>query len=201
MFSYRFIYVIDTIFSFNHIFCLTRETGRAVIILQLVTWQVFGITAAEQNKKDVFALINMLDCNSGKPVVLVEDDGDDRDIFIDTLHALGFANPCRTFANGIELLDYMLTTKEKPLLIYCDINMPLMDGFRAREEILRNDFLRQKSIPFIFFSTDGSVETVNKAYALMVQGFFKKPSTMDELNRLLKLSIEYWCACLHPNAF
>ena len=133
------------------------------------------------------------------PIVLVEDDSDDQELIADALKAAGVQNPLRLFRNGKEAKDYLLTTQEKPLIIICDINMPVKDGFQLREEIQADDYLRMKSIPFIFLSTDASPSAVRKAYELTVQGFFKKPSNFTDFQHMLRLMIDYWCMCKHVN--
>lgn len=133
------------------------------------------------------------------PIVLVEDDSDDQELVADALRAAGVSNPLRLFRNGKEAKEYLVETKEKPLIIICDINMPVKDGFQLREEIQANDYLRRKSIPFVFLSTDASPHAVERAYELTVQGFFKKPSSFAGFQDMLKLMIDYWCMCKHVN--
>jgi CheY-like chemotaxis protein len=134
------------------------------------------------------------------PIVLAEDDIDDREIITESLRASGFSNDLRLFENGRELLDYLRVTTEKPLIILCDINMPVMNGFQLRHEIQSDEALRRKSIPFIFLSTDASPAAVEMAYELTVQGFFKKPSSFDQFRNVLKLILDYWCTCKHVNS-
>lgn len=98
------------------------------------------------------------------------------------------------------MLDYLRTTVEKPFIIFCDINMPMMSGLQLRQVIYNDEFLRQKSIPFVFFTTAASEEQVREAYNLTVQGFFLKPPSFEEIRKLFRLIIEYWDMCRHPNA-
>jgi len=133
------------------------------------------------------------------PIVLVEDDSDDQELVADALKAAGVSNELRLFRNGKEAKDYLLTTQERPLIIICDINMPVKDGFQLREEIQADEFLRRKSIPFVFLSTDASPHAVERAYDLTVQGFFKKPSSFSGFQEMLGLVIDYWCTCKHVN--
>lgn len=133
------------------------------------------------------------------PIVIAEDDSDDQELISDALRVSKIENELRIFRNGKELYDYLCVTKEKPLIILCDINMPVMDGFQLREAIQRDEFLRRKSIPFVFLSTDASPKAVERAYDLNVQGFFKKPNSFDSFRDMLKLCIDYWCLCKHVN--
>jgi CheY-like chemotaxis protein len=133
------------------------------------------------------------------PIVLVEDDGDDQELIADALKAAGVSNELRIFENGKEVLQYLYDTNEQPLIILCDINMPIMDGLQLRRHIQSDDYLRLKSIPFVFLSTDASPAAVKEAYELTVQGFFKKPTRFQRFEEMLKLIIDYWCMCKHVN--
>ena len=100
-----------------------------------------------------------------------------------------------------EALDYLKTTKEKPFVILCDINLPVMNGIAFKQDIDYNPDLRNKSIPFIFFSTSAERSQVNKAYTeLTVQGYFKKESSVEEISKSLSVILAYWELCKHPNS-
>jgi CheY-like chemotaxis protein len=122
------------------------------------------------------------------PILIVEDDPDDQDILKSVCSEIGIAEHLLFFNDGSRALDFLRTTSKKPTIIICDINMPLMDGLVLLEKIMEEDFLRRKSIPFVFFSTAASPAQVRKAYDLTVQGFF------------LHLILRYWLKCRQPNS-
>ena len=134
------------------------------------------------------------------PIILVEDDTDDQEILLEVLKSLGVQNNVVVCKNGQEAEAYLRTTTDKPFLILCDINMPLMNGLELRSVIENDPFLKEKSIPFIFLSTTGNPLAVRKAYDLTVQGFFQKQNSLEELRNSLKMIIEYWRTCLHPSS-
>lgn len=74
-----------------------------------------------------------------------------------------------------------------------------MNGLELRRHIISDDFLRKKSIPFIFYTTGVSKDSVDMAYDLTVQGFFQKANSMTEIKNLVELIINYWLNCKHPN--
>ena len=133
------------------------------------------------------------------PIILVEDDEEDQLLIKESIDSISSENDIRIFNNGEEAIAYLMQTQEKPFLIICDINMPRMDGLSLRSNINSHDYLRNKSIPFVFFSTTASDEAIKTAYELTVQGFFVKPSTFQDLTNILKLMLEYWSICKHPN--
>ncbi|MCW3074984.1 MAG: response regulator [Flaviaesturariibacter sp.] len=133
------------------------------------------------------------------PIIIAEDDIDDRDVLREILTSLEVRNEIRFFDNGQQVLDYLLTTKENPFIILSDVNLPLMSGTRLREEINKNPGLRRKSIPFIFVTTNVEDEAVAKAYNLMVQGYFQKEDNVQQIRETLRLILDYWRICRHPN--
>lgn len=134
------------------------------------------------------------------PIISIEDDVDDQYIIRQVIRELGVSNDLIFFNNGQEALAYLQTMTEQPFLILCDINMPLMDGIELRERICSDEQLERKSIPFIFLTTAADKKMVRDAYDATVQGFFQKADTYDGLRQQLRLIIEYWGACLHPNS-
>lgn len=132
------------------------------------------------------------------PIVLIEDDIDDQEIVAEILKDMQITNPLAIFKNGREALDYLKTTSDKPFLILCDINMPVMDGLQLRMAIEKDPALRRKSIPFVFLSTTNNPNVVRQAYLLTVQGFFQKRNNLNDQGNNLKMIIDYWDTCLHP---
>jgi CheY-like chemotaxis protein len=133
------------------------------------------------------------------PLIIVEDDSDDQEIFKEIFENLKVSNTILFFSDGTEALSYLQTTTEQPFLIICDINLPKMNGLEFRIEINNDVRLRKKSIPFVFFSTNATGDTVQRAYDLTVQGYFTKSSTLEELQDTLGMIIKYWTNCKHPN--
>ena len=135
------------------------------------------------------------------PIIQIEDDPDDQFLVQKALTDLDVHNPVRFFNNGQQALDYLLITKEKPLVILCDINMPTMNGLELRDQIDNNPYLKEKAVPFVFFTTSANADLVRKAYAGNIQGFYQKEVGYEALKQQLNSIILYWKNCLHPNSF
>ncbi len=78
------------------------------------------------------------------------------------------------------------------------MNMPKMNGLELREEINKDEVLRLKAIPFLFFSTSGNRDHISQAYKTTIQGYFKKPVHFEEIQAMLKSIISYWSISLQP---
>jgi CheY-like chemotaxis protein len=140
------------------------------------------------------------DMNSTEPIIVVDDDMDDHFIFQEVAARLNLQNELLFFRNGNEVLPYLRTTTQRPFIIFCDLNMPQMNGLELLKQINSEEQLRKKSIPFVFFTTGASVHQVREAYDLTVQGFFIKESSFTETEKTFKLILDYWDKCLHPNS-
>jgi CheY-like chemotaxis protein len=138
--------------------------------------------------------------NKKGAIIVIEDDTDDQDVLSDIFKRLKFPNEIIFFQDGTLALAYLNKSySEPPFLILSDVNMPKMDGFELRKQIHTNEELSIKCIPFLFFTTGANKKSVVDAYTMSVQGFFKKPGSIDELERTLKIIVEYWQQCIAPN--
>jgi CheY-like chemotaxis protein len=135
------------------------------------------------------------------PVIIVEDDKDDQEIIRDILKELKMTNNLIFFDKPQPAFDFLKTTAEQPFIILSDINLPEQNGVEFKRQIDEDPQLRAKSIPFVFFSTSVDKRAVNTTYKEMtVQGFFQKKPKYDELRSTLKLIMDYWMECRHPNS-
>jgi CheY-like chemotaxis protein len=133
------------------------------------------------------------------PIIIIDDDIDDQDILKEAIVEIGIRNEVKCFTDSNEALYYLIDTTDKPFLIICDLNIPVMDGLELRRKINESDRTRKKSIPFIFFTTFPARAAIEEAYEMMVQGYFKKPNSIQEIKETLKTIVNYWLICLHPN--
>ena len=135
------------------------------------------------------------------PIIIVEDDKDDREIYEEALQELNIPNELKFFKRCPDAFHYLKTAEENAFLIFCDINLPGQNGLDFKKQIDNDAQLREASIPFVFMSTNSGQQSVKEAYTKMtVQGFFQKPSSIKDYTRHLSLIIDYWKLCRHPNS-
>src|SRR4051794_14675565 len=106
------------------------------------------------------------------PIIIVDDDPDDREFILDAWKELNYPNRLIFFKSGEDLLKFLKTEKIVPFLILSDVNLPKMNGFELKEKLLKESSTRYSSIPFVFWSSAISNEQVQKAYDLGVNGIF-----------------------------
>ncbi len=137
--------------------------------------------------------------NKTGPIIIIEDDRDDKYLLNIVFEELGYKNELIYFEDGEKALKYLTDCDIEPFIIISDINMPILNGFELREEIFNNEKLRTKCIPYLFFTTVSDQKHVIEAYSKSVQGFFVKPNGVDQLKNIIKKIIEYWQECVSPN--
>ncbi len=135
------------------------------------------------------------------PIIVIEDDIDDKEILMEIFEKLDYKNEILFFQDGNLALDYLNQPDVQPFLILSDINMPKIDGFALRNKIHTNELLQVKCIPYLFFTTGANKKSVVDAYAMSVQGFFIKPNDMEELEKTIKTIVEYWQKCVAPSQY
>ena len=135
------------------------------------------------------------------PIVIIEDDEDDRDILNDVFKKLNYPNELIFFVDGVAAFDFLTTSGKVPFIILSDINMPKLNGFELRTKLKSDANLSLKCIPYLFFSTALDQKAVIDAYSLSVQGFFVKQTSVSELEKTITIIMEYWKRCAAPNNF
>ena len=134
------------------------------------------------------------------PIILIEDDEDDIDLFREAMRENETPNTLIIFPGGSDALSYLASTTDQPFLIICDVNLPRQNGIEFKTAIDSNPYLRKKSIPFIFYSTYVAQQAVDEAFSnLTVQGFFQKNDSYSEFKKTMRIIVEYWSLCRHPD--
>ncbi len=139
--------------------------------------------------------------NRNGPIIIIEDDEDDQELLNEVFKRLQYPNELHFFPDGYKALEYLNETEVIPFIILSDMNLPKLDGLALRNKIKMDAKLQLRCIPYLFFSTAVSQEAVINAYSLSVQGFFVKQNSIDELEKTIKVIMEYWARCTAPNSF
>ncbi len=125
--------------------------------------------------------------STGK-VLLVDDDIDDQEIFINALQEIDPSIQYEIANNGIETLARLKDKEHIPGIIFLDINMPVMDGFTCLS-LLKQDISFDK-IPVVVLTTSKDLKDKEKALKLGANHFLTKPHVpsllISELKNLLE---------------
>ncbi|WP_264536652.1 response regulator [Flavobacterium sp. N1736] len=131
-------------------------------------------------------------------IIIIEDDEDDRLLLKDIFEALDYPNKITFIEDPMDAIAYLSNPLVIPFIIFSDINMPKINGFELRNQILANTEISKKCIPYIFLSTSKIPENVIKAYSCHAQGYFKKEEEFSKYKTVLKTILEYWITSLTP---
>ena len=115
-------------------------------------------------------------------VLYVDDDSDDRLLFIESLKSMNDQVLCVTARDGLEALDY-LRKNNLPDVVFLDINMPLMDGKKCLAEIRRNK--KTSALPVIIFTTSNDPGERGECEVLGATDFIRKPVSYPDMAQIL----------------
>lgn len=118
-------------------------------------------------------------------IIIAEDDSDDADVICETFNNNPNFGKVSLVANGEELLSYLKDdTNENPDVILTDINMPIIDGIEALQEILNTEDL--KTIPCFVYSTSINPAYKEKCDLLGVKAYLIKPYSFEAFEEIPK---------------
>lgn len=136
--------------------------------------------------------------NNGE-IIIIEDDEDDRLLLKDIFESLNYPYNITFIADPMNVITYLSNPSVKPFIIFSDINMPKINGFELREQILANPKISIKCVPYVFLSTSKNPQNVLKAYSCHVQGYFKKEYEFSKFQTVISTILDYWISSLTPN--
>ena len=139
--------------------------------------------------------------NKNGPVIIIEDDEDDKEILEEIFTKLNYNNEVVFLTDGEKALAYITRENVFPFLILSDINMPRLNGMELKKKIQTDEQLQVKCIPYLFFTTSASKKSVIDAYSMSAQGFFIKETSTSELEATIRTIMEYWKRCYSPNQY
>jgi CheY-like chemotaxis protein len=135
------------------------------------------------------------------PIVMIEDDPDDQDTILIVFQQLKIKNKVLFFESTSLAWKYLRDSMDQPFIIFCDVRLPGESGLEFKKKIDAHPPLKEKSIPFVFYSTSIDAETVATAYKdITVQGFFKKEKGLQDMQNSMKVIFDYWKLSRHPNS-
>ena len=121
-----------------------------------------------------------------KSILLVEDDKDDQQFFVEALNQISNTSLYGIANDGFEALQQLNAQNTLPDMIFMDINMPRMNGIECLKEIIKSD--HAKRVPVIMLST--STDNIELIRHLGGRAFLEKPSGYGMLRSHLEKMID-----------
>lgn len=117
-------------------------------------------------------------------IFLVDDDEDDREVFLEALHEVNDSFLFVTAEDGEKAMKYLSDDSNRlPDLIFLDMNMPRLDGRQCLQEIKKIE--RLQSIPVVVYSTTKREDDVRETTRLGAVHFLTKPVLFQEITASL----------------
>lgn len=121
-------------------------------------------------------------------ILLVDDDVDDRDLFIEAISHIDPIITVETAENGLELIS-MMKEGNPPQVIFLDLNMPGKTGKECLEEIRQHQ--DWQSIPVYIFSTSANKKDIHDTYHSGANLYVLKPATFPELIGVIRKAFSF----------
>ncbi len=133
--------------------------------------------------------------NAPVQILLAEDDETDVKFIIRAFERVWKEPNIHVVNNGEEALAFLYRQGEyadspRPDLILLDLNMPRKNGFEVLEEVKKSEEL--KHIPIVILTTSDDEESIRQSYGLHANSYITKPTTFEELQRVVQMVVDYW---------
>lgn len=128
--------------------------------------------------------------NFQKIIYLVDDDPDERVLFLDAVEDANLAVEVQELEDGQELLDILNQSPQRlPEFIFLDINMPRKNGLDCLSEIRKNNAALKKT-KVVMLSTSNNQFNIKRSFDLGADFYAVKPNTFSGLKNLVKEVLE-----------
>lgn len=124
---------------------------------------------------------------TSKVFLLADDDRDDTDMFREALMIIDKDIICHCATDGREALKILNELTENPDLIFLDVNMPIVNGWKCLKLLKSEE--RYKHLPVIIISTSSNQGELDIAANLGALGYFIKPNDFNELTKVLEVIV------------
>ena len=135
--------------------------------------------------------------NDLRPVLLVEDNGDDEELTIRGLKRANLQNPVDVVRDGGEALDYLFGTDEQapepvPAVVVLDVNLPRVSGLEVLRRIRAHE--RTQRLPVVTLTSSREDQDLIDGYDLGANSYVCKPTQFDQFATAVAQLGVYWLA-------
>ena len=112
-------------------------------------------------------------------IMIVDDDVDDIDIFIEAVHDVDPSIHCLSAQNGLDAINQIQASDILPNYIFVDMNMPKINGKQFTRDFRKNASFND--IKVIMYSTSKNDRDVKELKSLGANDFVQKPTSHQKL--------------------
>ncbi len=132
------------------------------------------------------------------PILLVEDNPDDRDLTLRVLRRHLLANEVIAVADGAEALEYLFATGahvgrdplQLPRLVLLDLKLPKVSGLEVLARIRADE--RTQRLPVVILTSSGEEQDIAESYDLGANSYVRKPVVFGEFAESVRQLGLYW---------
>lgn len=143
--------------------------------------------------------------NRNLTILIIEDNDDEVFLLQKALAREQINNPVQVVRDGVEAIAYLEGKGEFhdrarfpfPSVIFSDLKMPRMSGFDVLQWLQTHP--ECSVIPVIILTSSKQDVDVRKAYALGANAYLVKPGSLDDLQKMVRDTYQFWSWCEKPD--
>ena len=119
-----------------------------------------------------------------KKVLLVDDDLDDRELFVEAFSFINEKSHILTLEGSDGLIEFLKEMSSLPDYLFLDLNMPRINGKQCLVEI--KNMPDADNIPVVIYSTSSEIKDLVEVQRLGAEAYIVKSSSIKDLVAALK---------------
>ena len=123
-------------------------------------------------------------------ILLVEDNPNDAELTLRALRKSDIGARLVIARDGAEALEYLLSSRPKPKVVFLDLKLPKIDGIEVLRRVRADE--RTRSIPVVVLTSSQEERDISECYKLGVNSYVVKPVEFDRFYRAVGDLGTYW---------
>ena len=123
-------------------------------------------------------------------ILLVEDNPNDAELTLRALRKSDIGARLAIARDGAEALDYLLSSRPKPKVVFLDLKLPKIDGIEVLRRVRADELTH--SIPVVVLTSSQEERDISECYKLGVNSYVVKPVEFDKFYKAVGDLGTYW---------
>jgi len=123
-------------------------------------------------------------------ILLVEDNPNDAELTLRALRKTDIGARLAIARDGAEALEYLLSDRKLPKVVFLDLKLPKIDGMEVLRRIRADE--RTHSIPVVVLTSSQEERDITECYRLGVNSYVVKPVEFDKFYKAVGELGLYW---------
>ena|SRR6478609_6347469 len=123
-------------------------------------------------------------------ILLVEDNPNDAELTQRALKKSDVGARLAVARDGAEALEYLLSNRPKPKVVFLDLKLPKIDGIEVLRRVRSDE--RTRSLPVVVLTSSQEERDISECYKLGVNSYVVKPVEFDKFYKAVADLGIYW---------